>query len=684
MKILSITIRGYRVHQDTTLELDPSRNLIGGPNESGKSTLIEAVHRALFLKSSVSGSAQKSMVSTLHGGQPEVEVRFSAGGATYRLAKRFSGSSGSTTLAAEGGGTLSGSEAEDRLAEVLGVEPVGGGRGVLERSASQWAHLWVKQGESAQNPSEQASKERDSLVARLKEEGGAAAMESELDSRVSRFFKERCDEIFKANSQPRTGSELAKAIQALGEARERLSAAQAMADRLRQAAEDFALSEKVVAEKSEKLAEVLAERIAARRRGEQIATLRMAEGEKRAHCDKVAAELKALNDTASNMAETSSKLHEKEARHRPSEAEFERCRTEVERLKEKRQKSSESCRLAEQRAKHSRLALERENARRRAFEREVELARLRAESDDIAKAKSEVADLEFQIARMPVVTREKIEGIKRFEDTLAKAEAALQAMAAGIEVIASKAAISIGEEPAPIGSSRVITEDTTVLVGDVAEIRVSPGGGISLAEARDRVEAARAALANSLEQLGLAAVPQAEEAYAGRTHLSMRLADKRAALAARKADEVEARLTEALREVETANAELARRTSAAPCPEGAPASLAEATRRAEAARDESERLEEEEAESKANLEAIDRLFQKCQRQTRPPTGFDRCRPARDGVAAREFSRPRKDVWQQEPGRGERAGQGAQAGGGERRASRHSRRIADLATRRPRC
>ncbi|WP_373060749.1 AAA family ATPase, partial [Gemmatimonas sp.] len=50
MRIHSITVRNYRVHQDITVALDPSRTVVGGLNESGKSTLIEAAHRALFMR----------------------------------------------------------------------------------------------------------------------------------------------------------------------------------------------------------------------------------------------------------------------------------------------------------------------------------------------------------------------------------------------------------------------------------------------------------------------------------------------------------------------------------------------------------------------------------------------------------------------------------------------------------
>jgi len=129
------------VHRDLTVQLDDSRTLIGGPNECGKSTLVEAIHQGLFLKSKVTGDVQKSMVSTRVAGSPEVELAFTIGGTDYVLLKRFSGNTGTTKLAQVAGETWHGEDAETRLALLLKVESVGGGRGVGERVAQQPAAL---------------------------------------------------------------------------------------------------------------------------------------------------------------------------------------------------------------------------------------------------------------------------------------------------------------------------------------------------------------------------------------------------------------------------------------------------------------------------------------------------------------------------------------------------------------
>ena len=69
MRIKSVTLRNYRMHRELTVAFDPSRTLIGGPNEVGKSTLVEAIHRALFLKAKGNTGYHRAMQSSLRVSQ---------------------------------------------------------------------------------------------------------------------------------------------------------------------------------------------------------------------------------------------------------------------------------------------------------------------------------------------------------------------------------------------------------------------------------------------------------------------------------------------------------------------------------------------------------------------------------------------------------------------------------------
>src|SRR5215212_8337092 len=119
MRLHWVKVRNYRVHRDQEITFDPQCTLIGGANETGKSTLVEAVHRALFLKAKGNTEYHRAMTSN-HGGNPEVEVSFEAAGRNYTLKKRF-GASGTTTLIRPSAASTTGDQAEAELAELLKV-----------------------------------------------------------------------------------------------------------------------------------------------------------------------------------------------------------------------------------------------------------------------------------------------------------------------------------------------------------------------------------------------------------------------------------------------------------------------------------------------------------------------------------------------------------------------------------
>jgi DNA repair exonuclease SbcCD ATPase subunit len=246
MRIKSITARNYKIHREVIVELAPACTVIGGPNECGKSTLAEAAHRALFLKAKITGETQQSMVSFVPAGQPEVEVCFEAGDKTYRIFKRFSGQTGMARLSEIGGASWQDEAAEEQLAKILGVELAGGGRGAGDRAAQQWAHLWVRQGQAGDDPSEHANVQRDTLMSRLQLVGGAAVMQSELDARVATGFAQWFENIYNRNGNPKANSDLARAAQKEQDAVAQEAKARETFSRLQQAVSDHERAEATI------------------------------------------------------------------------------------------------------------------------------------------------------------------------------------------------------------------------------------------------------------------------------------------------------------------------------------------------------------------------------------------------------------------------------------------------------
>ena len=151
MQLIDFELCNYRLHKQTLIEFCPGLNVVIGANESGKSTLVEGLHRALFLPSRCSGALVEEMRAKPTAGDPEITLRFKAGLLQYTLRKRFAGPRGSTSLISSAGNTWQGDKAEDELAELVGAAAVQRAR-VGEQLRERWGHLWVWQGTAGLNP----------------------------------------------------------------------------------------------------------------------------------------------------------------------------------------------------------------------------------------------------------------------------------------------------------------------------------------------------------------------------------------------------------------------------------------------------------------------------------------------------------------------------------------------------
>ena len=141
------------------------------------------------------------------------------------------------------------------------------------------------------------------------------------------------------------------------------------------------------------------------------------------------------------------------------------------------------------------------------------------------------------------------------------AEAALQAMAAGIEVLASDCVVQVGDRTLAVGQSEVLTEDTEMVIGDSIRLRIKPGGGTNLAEARAQLQDARHALRQLLDSLGIDSTTAAAEACARRQQLEADLKADQAELAGLGADTIDDDVTAARNAQLAAEADVKQRAS---------------------------------------------------------------------------------------------------------------------------
>ncbi|MEO1529590.1 MAG: AAA family ATPase [Planctomycetota bacterium] len=148
MKIRSIAVNQFKKFT-TPICLDDigdGLNVVVGPNEMGKSTLLDALRAALFEKNSSKAQPITALQNDRNQAAPVVELAFEVDDGTYRIRKRFV-KKPYAHLFCPDGRKLEGDEAEDTLRDLLGFDEPGK-TGAKPETLGMWNVLWVQQGQS--------------------------------------------------------------------------------------------------------------------------------------------------------------------------------------------------------------------------------------------------------------------------------------------------------------------------------------------------------------------------------------------------------------------------------------------------------------------------------------------------------------------------------------------------------
>ncbi|MCT0227758.1 AAA family ATPase [Synechococcus sp. CS-1331] len=523
MRLLHASLRQVRLHQHLELRFDPHFTLLGGANEAGKSTVVEALHKVLFLRASATGRAVDELRSRLHSGLPEIAVGFEAAGARWELRKRFSGASGTCQLGSDGGVALQGAAAEEQLARLLGVEgPIEGRRhGQLPQ---RWGHLWVRQGESGSNllagPGE--AYDLKSLVQQLQQRGAAAALESPLDRLVGEQLQARLDLQFTATGKVKAGSPLAEARQRCQEAQAALEQAQGHRAELESAMEQLQrIGARLQAIDS-------AERPRLRRASQLAGQLRLRQAQigplqqQFAQLELALAEQQALQQQGLNL-----------------EAQQQAWQQQLASQLEEQATHQAGCRAGElalleldgqQRELAGRLELAQELLDLASLEEEAR--QLNAHQQQFEQLQRDAQLCKQRLLELAPIDQETVRALRQAEQQLAQAQARSQAMATAVALLDADQSVSVGGQPLLPGETLQLSRAAELSIGSGVRLRISPGGGKANLEAAEALEARAQSLLNLQQQAGVDSSEAAEQIAGQRQELERELARLRQAAGA--------------------------------------------------------------------------------------------------------------------------------------------------------
>ena len=488
MRLLRLNLEHYRMHQQLELSFAAGLNVLEGANESGKSTLAEAVHRALFLPVRSSGAAVVAMRGKPAQGDPTVALAFEAEQQRFELNKRFAAARGSVGLRDQAGTLLEGEAAEDRLAQLVGAASVKGGNAA--RLRERWGHLWVWQGSAGDDPLRLGADaiDQNRLLQQL-QRGASSTVQSALDQRVLLAVRQRWSALHTETGRAgRAGSRLDQAQKANDQTRRELEQAQA-----RIAGQQQALAEHQQA--SQQLVQLdqqapLAERWTTVQQQRQPLQQRLAE-------------LQPQWQQGQRELQQRTLLNE---RLKPGLAEAEQLRQDLPELESQRQRSQDALQQALQQAETLQQWI-----RRLALEQQWQ---------QITQLDERLRQLGEALQQLPAIAPAQVEQLQQLERQEQAASAVLASLVTSLEVQPAGGGYLLDGKPLKAGDTVRLQRDAQLSSADGSPLlRITPGGGDGVSAAAERLRQARAQLQSQLKALGVANAASASQAERQRSGL---------------------------------------------------------------------------------------------------------------------------------------------------------------------
>ena len=473
--IRRIAVENFRKFRDPKIieNLTDGLNIIIEPNETGKSTLMEALRAAFFVRHNTQNQLAKSFAPRGDSVAPKVEVDFLVDGEEWSLRKKFLKSA---SVDVEGPrGRAQGDDAEALLNSLLGsVRDTSRGGDLSTYGAL--GLLWVAQMDALEITAPGALV-RDTITASLEAEVGSI-----MGGEAYRRVRERVDAQYGLYWTP-TGQKKGLQIEAQRRYDAAIAASAEADEKVAQLEKNFGDLD-VCRQRLSVLQRELADQTDQDVRADLVASLETA---------RMAAQLlatrKAENEVAAGRL---AKLKDLQERHEAATLEFETAATALQLAQDRRTASRERVSAAQSKLAEARASLpEIQAAHQRAVEAHaaaeaaLKEQQLQAAAAEAFKRHAEILILEAELEKMKLlalgeISADKLAALEANERAVVEARARVDAGAAHVTLSGDAAGVTIDGEPMALGTL-ALTRTTHIRLGS-AELSITPPASAASAE----------------------------------------------------------------------------------------------------------------------------------------------------------------------------------------------------------
>ncbi|WP_370274918.1 AAA family ATPase [Pararhodobacter marinus] len=476
-------------------------NVLSAPNESGKSTLFEAIQYALFVKHTTRPTNKSFTLTPDVGGNPEVTLEIEQDGARLEIRKRW-GRQAHAEVWRNGALVAKADEAEARIAALTTPPEKGGPTGLL----------WVRQGltEFAEKDAQEKSS-RANLLSSVTDEIETMTGGKRMDRALARAREDR-DRLVTTRGAKAGGplDTAEKEVAALSSEAEALSA---RAARLREALEARRAKRRSLQALTEP------DEVALRKQRQEQAQAAFEAA------DRHAAQLQMAEQRLQNAALTCRTLEDQRAGREKTEAQVAQLARALDEAGARADAAQAKAAAAEATLTEAGKAEQAARADLQRAEAQVQAAQdalIRQENDRRRAAlEADLAQAEALAKRLPDLRKAaetgpdaaQLDAIDKAARELAVAQDLAEAAAPRIAFDAAPGAPDLHLDGTPLGPEpRSVARDTALDLPGLGRLRILPASG----DPGARVARARAALAAALQRAGAEAAEGARAAARAR------------------------------------------------------------------------------------------------------------------------------------------------------------------------